>query len=124
MYDEVNRAGLIQSRLRTIHRNLKGQSSSTPKRRLPVATGGPKPKIQPNSLPPSALVDNELVVKLNSADTKNEQINIRKLMQESLPHRNSLRLSGDNSILKVYTKFRECDFLVRSFLLKFKSILY
>lgn len=54
----------------------------------------------------------ELVGKFNGISTKAAVEEIKALMTATLPHRNLLRSTNELSILKIYNKFKECNFLV------------
>lgn len=110
LFDEIGRSGLIQRRLRTIHQKLKTTEKKKELRakKTQLGTGGPKPKT-------AKLDDNgqyELVRSLNGSSAKSGSAEIIKLAQDTLEHRNYLRRVNPQSILLVYTKFVDCDFLV------------
>jgi len=113
LYDDINRSGLIQARLRAIHRNLKTTKPPDRPRQTPLkTTGGPKPKqlrLEPQDYPPNC---DELIRQLNSTCAKSGVPEIKKLMVETFAHRQHLRHSNDTNILKIYRKFQECDFMV------------
>lgn len=113
LYDDVNRSGLIQARLRAIHRNVK-QGDKKVKKRLPPRSGGPQLKRRNSTQPrfeECPNVDrslhefNDIVCRTNTAELK-------RLMTETFQHRCHIRLTNAQSILTLYTKFSECDFLV------------
>ncbi|XP_035710226.1 uncharacterized protein LOC110853528 [Folsomia candida] len=115
LFDEIGRSGLIQRRLRTIHQKLKTTEKKKELRakKTQLGTGGPKPKT-------AKLDDNvdngqydELVRSLNGSSAKSGSAEIIKLAQDTLEHRNYLRRVNPQSILLVYTKFADCDFLIR-----------
>lgn len=111
MYDDVNRYWLIQNRLKTIHRNLKGELPTVkPKRQSSCASDGPKKKYSKNVQDHSHFSDDH-VNHLNSI-CKKDVAKIKELMNETIGHRNYLRSIGDSSVLKIYRKFSECDFVV------------
>lgn len=60
-----------------------------------------------------------LIHDLNSTCPKTGLSEISCLMKETLPHRAQLRLISNPSLLKLYPKFTECDFLVRSSRIKY-----
>lgn len=117
LYDEVNRSGLIQSRLRVIHKNVNTtQGNPKAKRAAHNNTGGPKPKT-PRPLPeePSPEIVNfdAQILELNGICSKTGCSRIKDLILETLPHRNLIRQNNQQSILKIYPKFLECDYLVK-----------
>jgi hypothetical protein len=117
----VNRTGLIQNRLRTIHRNLKTDLSPKQRqKRKSVDSGGPKAKstnkvIQESDIETQVEPDEyeNLVLELNGLSPKQGLLEIKQLIKRTLPHRNYLRETNNQSILKIYQKFGECDFLVK-----------
>lgn len=121
LFDDVNRTGLIQSRLRWLHRNLKVDNKDVKvkgKRAAPAMTGGPtggptSKQISPDQDCQPAL--EETINKLNGLSSKSENHEIKALVEATLPHRNQLRSTNAQSILKIYNKFTECDFLVSFF---------
>ncbi|OXA49829.1 hypothetical protein Fcan01_15448 [Folsomia candida] len=99
LYDKINRSGLIQSRLRSIHRNLKG--TKPPKRVQPTSNTGPKPKFPKPSLEESSDENVDLIAQLNSTTLKDEG-ELKRLTLETFSHRNYLRRTSDPSILRLY----------------------
>lgn len=56
-----------------------------------------------------------IVEELNATCVKSGfQADVKRLMTESFLHRQSLRADNSQSILLVYKKFKEIDFLVRN----------
>lgn len=107
LYDEVGRSGLIQMRLRWIHRNLKKINGKPQHQQPPIDTSGPKPKLQKFGDPVAP--NTEVLLKLNSSTDDGELV---RLMKETLMHRNQIRGSAGRTILQDYSKFRECGYLV------------
>lgn len=112
----MSRSGLIQARLRAIHRNVKNTGENlkfTRKRATTSTTGGPKPKVlfnpETDEIPQNV---DDLILQLNGTCSKSGTDEIKRLMQETFPHRKQLRTNSDPSILKQYPKFTECNFLV------------
>ncbi|OXA54544.1 hypothetical protein Fcan01_11462 [Folsomia candida] len=107
LYDEINRSGLIQQRLKWIHRNIRKPEVDTRRRKKEESQGGPKPKIAKGA--EEVFPNLELTAALNSSTKKGE---IVSLMKETFEHRNQIRRSNDQSVLRVYSKFAECSYLV------------
>ncbi|XP_021964264.1 uncharacterized protein LOC110859611 [Folsomia candida] len=107
LYDEVGRSGLIQMRLRWIHRNLKKINGKPQHQQPPIDTSGPKPKLQKFGDPVAP--NTEVLLKLNSSTDDGELV---RLMKETLMHRNQIRGSAGRTILQDYSKFRECGYLI------------
>ena len=117
LYDEVNRCGLIQVRLRDLHKNLKSPNTETGKPKTgskrSIDSGGPSPKI-PKVIDATSISEpRELIDELNALCPKEGSLNIKRLLAETLAHRNILRTTNSQSILTLYRKFTECDYLVR-----------
>lgn len=116
MYDNINRSGLIQARLRAIHKNLKTSTTPPSRKRTLTDIGGPNPK-SAKPIIEDQLDGDDLQTKideLNGLCAKEGIEGIKTLMAETLSHRNQLRSSNNTSILKLYRKFTECDYLVSS----------
>ncbi|OXA48782.1 hypothetical protein Fcan01_16137 [Folsomia candida] len=74
--------------------------------------GGPAAKVSKQVSADITSFDETLVTELNSSTSKGGgPADIKQLMEKTISHRNHLRSVGDNSILKTYTKFAECDFM-------------
>ncbi|XP_021959390.1 uncharacterized protein LOC110855279 [Folsomia candida] len=118
LYDEVNRSGLIQAKLRNIHKSMKSnnRTAEPPRKRSIVDSGGPKAKKPAKvveELPPMPTTDFQpLIQQLNAACPQTGFLEIKKLMSETLAHRNHLRRTNNDAILKLYPKFKHCNFLV------------
>ncbi|OXA38358.1 hypothetical protein Fcan01_26799 [Folsomia candida] len=75
--------------------------------------GGPAAKISKQVSADITSFHENLVTELNSSTSKGGgPADIKQLMEKTVGHRNHLRSVGDNSILKTYTKFAECDFMI------------
>lgn len=93
-------------RLRWIHRNLKSDQPGRAPRKT-YYDGGPRPKHPKVSS--ATIPNNELIAELNSSTSESE---ISRLMKETIEHRNQIRGSTGQSILKIYPKFAELGYLV------------
>ncbi|OXA41141.1 hypothetical protein Fcan01_24092 [Folsomia candida] len=115
LYDDVTRTGLIQARLRFIHKSINKDQVSTGSKRAVAPTGGPSPKSVPGDKRLDEDIDAplEAIEKLNCLSSKTSAQEIKSLFLETLSHRNHLGKVGVNSILKIYTKFLDCDFLIK-----------
>lgn len=106
-------SGLIQSRLRVICKNLHQSTSKSKRESSQKKNGGPAAKISKQVSADITSFHENLVTELNSSTSKGGgPADIKQLMEKTVGHRNHLRSVGDNSILKTYTKFAECDFMV------------
>ncbi|OXA49146.1 hypothetical protein Fcan01_15418 [Folsomia candida] len=118
LYDEVNRSGLVQAKLRHIHKNLKSGSNNRvapTRKRVDQDSGGPIPKSSKLLVQVVEEITSNfdsLIHDLNSTCPKTGLSEISRLMKETLPHRAQLRLISNPSLLKLYPKFTECDFLI------------
>ncbi|XP_035700557.1 uncharacterized protein LOC118433081 [Folsomia candida] len=108
LYDTVNRSGLIQTRLRWIHRNVKEKNPLKSLKR-PVASGAGAPISNKQDGHVQIAADDIAIAELNSSLPEDE---VRRLMIQTLEHRNYLRGTNENSVLRVYRKFLECGFLI------------
>ncbi|OXA39803.1 Phospholipase D LspiSicTox-betaIE3i [Folsomia candida] len=106
LYDDTNRSGLIEARLRLIHGNLKGKNKELSFRG--TGWGHGQQKSRPGSPKFRRFVCCLLYLKLNGLSSKAEVQEIEALMTATLPHRNLLRSTNELSILKAYNKFGEC----------------
>ncbi|OXA54642.1 hypothetical protein Fcan01_11300 [Folsomia candida] len=112
LFDQIGRGGLIQGRLRHIHRSL---NKDTPK----VLRKRALPRTEDSSQKP-VFVESEvaddlmlaLIRKLSGLCPKTEEQEIKRLMHATLPHRSILRQTNQLEILNTYKKFLECDFLI------------
>ncbi|XP_035716445.1 uncharacterized protein LOC118439316 [Folsomia candida] len=111
LFDDVNRSGLIQSRLRAIHQKLNAEQPNR-KRSSQIKTLGSHSKTSKTAVAESPEFNEKLVQDLNSASTKDGGGLIKELMGATLDHRNYLRSTRDNLFLKIYPKFKECDFMI------------
>lgn len=112
MFDEVGPSGLIQTRLRNIHKNLNTTRKAKASKTTRIREGGPTAKV-------SKLVElgddvdyDGLINRLNGTCAKSGAVEIRRLMEITLPHREQMRQNNPQSILIVYKKFSECGFMV------------
>lgn len=114
LFDNVNRAGLIQARLRLLHKNLKTNDASPSKKRVPTDTGGPNPKSGRTGTEDESYDEGiqTTIDELNRLSPKEGKQGIMRLMAETFTHRNHLRSTNNLSIINLYRKFTECDYLV------------
>lgn len=110
LYDDVNRGGLIQTKLRQIHRNTT-KKNPTKRKATPVVSGGPRPKLLAVAGVEEKEVPEELAL-LNSAGPKTAEAEIEKFMVKLLPHRNNIRRVSASRLLLEYPKFKELSYLV------------
>lgn len=102
-------------RLRWIHRNLNKTEVDRPRRKKLEDSGGPKPKVE--KIGEDVCPDLNTIATLNSSTDESE---ILRLMKETLEHRNQIRRSSEQSVLRVYSKFAESGVLVRNSCLFYK----
>lgn len=112
MFDQVGRGGLIQARLRHIHKSInKDKPKAQRKRALPrTEDSSPKRVAVGTEVADSSTLDS--IRKLSGLCPKTAENEIKRLMQETLQHRSMLRQTRQLGILNTYNKFLECDFLV------------
>jgi len=80
-----------------------------------IDSGGPSPKVAKTSVAVDISHPQELIDDMNALCPKEGSFDIKRLIAETLPHRNHLRTTNSHSILKLYRKFTECDYLVSKF---------
>jgi hypothetical protein len=112
LYDKVNRSGLIQKRLKEIHRNLKKQGNPLKRPATLQPTFGPKSQRQQTDSSDVQDSDFERDILLLNGTSSRRAEEIKDLMGKTFFHRDKLRKTNEQSILAVYKKFTECDFMV------------
>lgn len=77
-------------------------------------SGGPNPKSSSSVIEETSDEDGlqEKIDELNGLCARDGILGIKKLMAETSQHRKQLRSNNKQSILKLYRKFTECDYLV------------
>ncbi|OXA48803.1 hypothetical protein Fcan01_16219 [Folsomia candida] len=112
LFDQVGRGGLIQARLRHIHKSInKDKPKAQRKRALPrTEDSSPKRVAVGTEVADSSTLDS--IRKLSGLCPKTAENEIKRLMQETLQYRSMLRQTRQLGIINTYNKFLECDFLI------------
>ncbi|XP_035715375.1 uncharacterized protein LOC118438759 [Folsomia candida] len=112
LFDQVGRGGLIQARLRHIHKSInKDKPKAQRKRALPRTEDSSLKRVAVGTeVADSSTLDS--IRKLSGLCPKTAENQIKRLMQETLQHRSMLRQTRQLGILNTYNKFLECDFLI------------
>ncbi|OXA38682.1 hypothetical protein Fcan01_26604 [Folsomia candida] len=110
LYDDQSRSGLIQNRLRWIHRNVIAiKENKLLKRKANAGQTGQHANEGTSEAEEPPQLNQNIIDELNSTTI---EADIIRLTEATFQHRAYLRKTNENSILKVYRKFTECDFLI------------
>ncbi|OXA63063.1 hypothetical protein Fcan01_02739 [Folsomia candida] len=110
LYDDQSRSGLIQNRLRWIHRNVIAiDDNKLLKRKANAGNTGQHANEGTSEAEEPPQLNQNIIDELNSTTI---EADIVRLIKATFQHRAYLRKTNENSILKVYRKFTECDFLI------------
>lgn len=118
MFDQLGRGGLIQARLRHVHKSLNKDKPKVQRKRGTPKTDDSSPK---RAAVGSDVTENSaeylvLIQKLSGLCPKTAENEIKQWMTETLPHRSALTLSNQLNILNTYNKFTDCNYLVSKYL--------
>lgn len=99
--------------MRRIHQKLHTVARQKPAEKAKKKTaGGPGAKIARGEGAADEQQYDSLILQLNGTCAKSGKQILQELIISTFQHRNSLRQINPQSILLIYTKFKECDFMV------------